>query len=53
MEQLVAERFGAATSYECQYVDRIPQEASGKYRFCISRVPNIFLAHATTEVGSR
>ena len=26
--------------YECEFVDRIPQEPSGKYRFCISKVEN-------------
>jgi phenylacetate-CoA ligase len=40
--ELVAERFGPDVLYECEYVDRIPQEPSGKYRFCISRVPNPF-----------
>ncbi len=39
---LVTERFGPTSSYECEYVDEIPQEPSGKYRFCISRVPNRF-----------
>jgi phenylacetate-CoA ligase len=39
---LVAERFGPNASYDCEYVDRIPQEPSGKYRFCISRVANPF-----------
>lgn len=36
--ELVAERFGRDVRYECDYVDRIPSEPSGKYRFCISRV---------------
>jgi phenylacetate-CoA ligase len=40
--QLVAERFGAGTTFECEFVDHIPQEASGKYRFCISHVENPF-----------
>jgi phenylacetate-CoA ligase len=35
---LVTERFGPSTRYECEFVDRIPQEPSGKYRFCISKV---------------
>jgi len=35
---LVAERFGVNIRYECEFVDRIPQEPSGKYRFCISKV---------------
>jgi len=39
---LVAERFGPDAVYDCEYVDRIPQEPSGKYRFCISRVENPF-----------
>jgi phenylacetate-CoA ligase len=39
---LVEERFGIGTCFEFEYVDQIPQEPSGKYRFCISRVPNPF-----------
>jgi phenylacetate-CoA ligase len=42
LEQLVRQRFGTDVAYECEYVDRIPQEPSGKYRFCISRVANPF-----------
>jgi phenylacetate-CoA ligase len=42
MRALVAERFGPGVDYECEFVDRIPQEPSGKYRFCISKVPNRF-----------
>jgi phenylacetate-CoA ligase len=40
--ELVAERFGSDVDYECEYVEAIPQETSGKYRFCISRVENPF-----------
>jgi phenylacetate-CoA ligase len=36
---LVHERFGPRTGYDIEFVDEIPQEPSGKYRFCISRVP--------------
>jgi phenylacetate-CoA ligase len=36
---LVNERFGPRTKYDLEFVDEIPQEPSGKYRFCISRVP--------------
>jgi phenylacetate-CoA ligase len=36
--ELVAERFGRGTHFRCEFVDRIPQEPSGKYRFCISHV---------------
>jgi phenylacetate-CoA ligase len=39
---LVAERFGGGLDYVCEYVDQIPQEPSGKYRFCISKVENPF-----------
>jgi phenylacetate-CoA ligase len=39
---LVAECFGPGVEYRCEYVDRIPPEPSGKYRFCISRVENPF-----------
>jgi phenylacetate-CoA ligase len=42
MKALVRERFGPEVNYECEFVDRIPQEPSGKYRFCISRVANRF-----------
>lgn len=40
--RLVAERFGPGVRYECEFVDRIPQEPSGKYRFCISKVKKRF-----------
>jgi phenylacetate-CoA ligase len=39
---LAAEHFGPGAVYQCEYLDRIPQEPSGKYRFCISRVDNPF-----------
>ena len=42
LEQLVAERFGPEVVYECEYLDQIPPEPSGKYRFCISKVNNPF-----------
>jgi phenylacetate-CoA ligase len=42
IRELVAERFGPDAEFECEYVDRIPQEPSGKYRFCISKVANPF-----------
>lgn len=35
---LVYETFGSAVRHEVEFVDAIPQEPSGKYRFCISRV---------------
>jgi phenylacetate-CoA ligase len=39
LHTLVRERFGPNAKYDVEPVDEIPQEASGKYRFCISRVP--------------
>ncbi len=42
LRELVAERFGPDVAYVCEYPESIPQEASGKYRFCVSRVENPF-----------
>ncbi len=42
MENLVRERFGTDVEYACEYVGQIPQEPSGKYRFCISKVHKSF-----------
>ena len=36
--ELVRETFGASVSHDVELVDAIPQEPSGKYRFCISKV---------------
>ena len=36
--ELVEETFGPEVRYDVELVDAIPQEPSGKYRFCISRV---------------
>lgn len=36
--RLVHETFGQDVRHEVEQVDAIPQEASGKYRFCISKV---------------
>lgn len=41
---LVFERFGRGTQHRLEFVDAIPQEASGKYRFCISHVARPSLA---------
>jgi phenylacetate-CoA ligase len=45
--QLVEERFGSDVAYEIEYLDRIPPETSGKYRFCVSRVKNPFCSPLT------
>lgn len=47
--ELVAKRFGPSATFECEFVDRIPQERSGKYRFCISRVPNRFMEQVESQ----
>ncbi len=47
--ELVAERFGPESEHDCEYVESIPQEPSGKYRFCISRVPNAFTGPSRAE----
>ena len=36
--KLVADTFGPAMRHEVELVDAIPQEPSGKYRFCVSKV---------------
>jgi phenylacetate-CoA ligase len=47
--RLVAERFGPDARFACEYLEQIPQEASGKYRFCISKVPNTFSGSSRPE----
>lgn len=43
IQRLVVQRFGSGVRYECEYVEHIPPEPSGKYRFCISKVKKGFL----------
>jgi phenylacetate-CoA ligase len=38
ISDLVRTLFGPTMKFEVEYVDAIPQEPSGKYRFCISKV---------------
>jgi phenylacetate-CoA ligase len=40
--ELTVTRFGNEARHECVFVDKIPQEKSGKYRFCISKVEKSF-----------
>lgn len=40
--RLARERFGDQMSFEVEVVDSIQSEQSGKYRFCISKLPNPF-----------
>jgi phenylacetate-CoA ligase len=49
--ELAAEHFGPGISFECEYYDRIPQEPSGKYRFCISKVANPLMRPAEVSVS--
>jgi phenylacetate-CoA ligase len=42
LRSLVRERFGSDVNYQCEYLEQIPPEPSGKYRFCISQVGNPF-----------
>ena len=42
IKNLALERFGPQVTFQCEYVEHIPQEANGKYRFCISKVRNPF-----------
>ncbi|MSR52083.1 MAG: phenylacetate--CoA ligase family protein [Gemmataceae bacterium] len=43
IELLVRSTFGPRMNYELELVDAIPQEASGKYRFCISPVATAYM----------
>jgi len=42
IRELVQKRFGDQAAFACVYMDKIPQEKSGKYRFCISKVKKEF-----------
>ena len=44
LNSLVAEHFGPDVTFQCEFTDHIPQESSGKFRFCISKVPKTFSA---------
>jgi phenylacetate-CoA ligase len=41
--EMVRNTFGAEMGYEIELVESIPQEPSGKYRFCISKVSAEYL----------
>ncbi|MDR1289951.1 MAG: hypothetical protein LBK06_01985, partial [Planctomycetaceae bacterium] len=42
IKKLVQERFGDNATFDCVYMEKIPMEKSGKYRFCISKVKKDF-----------
>ncbi len=43
IEELVREMFGSEMNYDVELLESIPQEPSGKYRFCISKVASDYL----------
>ena len=43
MEALVRDTFGPTMRFDVEFLDAIPQEPSGKYRFCISKVAADFM----------
>ena len=43
IDRLVGSMFGPSMRYDLEFVDLIPQEPSGKYRFCISKVAPDYL----------
>ena len=43
IETLVRKTFGPQMRFEVELVDAIPQEPSGKYRFCVSPVATAYL----------
>lgn len=42
INRLAQERFGNQMNWQIEYVDSIQSERSGKFRFCISKLPNPF-----------
>ena len=43
LAKLVLDTFGPTMRFDVEFLDVIPQEPSGKYRFCISKVANDFM----------
>ena len=43
IRELVLRTFGPTMTYDLEFVDLIPQEPSGKYRFCVSKVSAEYL----------
>lgn len=42
INRLAEERFGSCMTWQIEYTESIQSESSGKYRFCISKLPNPF-----------
>lgn len=47
----IPEFFGKEMRYDLEFVDEIPREISGKYRFTISKIPNPFQEAAGRAIG--
>ena len=45
--------FGKEMRYDLEFVDEIPREISGKYRFTISKIPNPFQEAAGRAIGRK
>ncbi len=43
IEKLVRDTFGPTMTYDLEFLEIIPQEPSGKYRFCVSKVSAEFV----------
>lgn len=43
IQALVTKHFGPESRHQCEFVDNIPREPSGKFRFCISKVAKPFV----------
>ena len=43
LAKLVSDTFGPTMRCDVEFLDLIPQEPSGKYRFCISKVAAEFM----------
>jgi phenylacetate-CoA ligase len=48
IRELVNDMFGPEMDFEVELIDSIPQEPSGKYRFCISKVAGDYLRSMAT-----
>ena len=48
IDDLIFKTFGRDMHYDVDLVDEIPQEASGKYRFCISKVSDDYMKALVT-----
>ena len=42
-QELVRSFFGENMQFRCEYVNKIPQEPSGKYRFTICKIDNPYI----------